>query len=861
MNPCQRSQIAAILISLCIFATNVFSQVTWTATGPGGGGWLSCITVVDDEANTIYVGCDVGGVYKSTDHGQTWQIMNTGLTTYYVQDIAFDPQTPTTLFAATRGGVFKSTDGGNQWVGKRSGFPPENEYSYSAPLSDILIDPDHTNIIYAATGVPRAGYVLDSFHWQEAGAKGTVFKSTNGGEDWAPIRGTGIDTTAMIYSLAMDPTNSGILFAATSSGIYRSTSAGETWTPKSSGLPHLLTMTLVLDADNPQIIYTTLWAEPGSPTWEGGVYKSTDGGDSWVAKNNGLPQVMGSEMGLTSNFPLILMDPLNSLTLYVGNRPWTPDPGVYKSTDGGENWTWMTRNEQPGQNVDMGWITDHGLFVRCLALDPNHPDRLYFGTSTSLFKTEDGGGYWDQVYTSTTDGEYWRGHGLETSCIQDIAVDPANSDNIYVGYWDMGLMKSIDGGITFKRLKEGMNYESNTFSIIVDPASPNIIYAATGWWTENEGEVCRSEDFGETWTVLNNGIPDAQIWSLALDETSPADSRTLYATSYQNGVVKTTDGGQNWFPVNNGLGVSGNLQVRKILIDPNDPDILYAGIEALTVENGDQLETIQGGLFKSTNAGLSWTRIVADLLQINVWDIDVDPRDSQVIYTSVCDHYDHSVGITFYGGIYRSNDGGITWTNNNQDFGDPENLEIKSVAISPVSSNILYAVTSDYPYHDLNSGRGIFKSTDAGLHWTAVNDGLGVLNFSVITIDPSDPSRLYAGSGGNGLLRGTDGDISHAPGDELLPACLLMPQNVPNPFNPGTKIEFSLPSRQDVTLRVYDIRGQLVRTLVSGPLDEGSHAATWNGQDDSGGVMATGVYFYRLVTEEGALTRKMTLLK
>jgi len=93
--------------------------VSWSAIGPGGGGWLSSITVVDDEAHTVYVACDVGGIYKSTDHGDTWEIKNTGLGIYYVQDIAVDPVNPSTIYAGTRGGIYKSTNGGDLWTAKR----------------------------------------------------------------------------------------------------------------------------------------------------------------------------------------------------------------------------------------------------------------------------------------------------------------------------------------------------------------------------------------------------------------------------------------------------------------------------------------------------------------------------------------------------------------------------------------------------------------------------------------------------------------------------------------------------------------------------------------------------------------------
>jgi len=745
------------IICFLLFSPGSLSSVSWSPIGPGGGGWIPAITVAGDAAHTVYVACDVGGIYKSTDHGRTWQIKNNGLTTYYVQNIAYDPATPSTLYAATRGGVFKSTNGGESWQSKRSGFPPESLYHFSAPVGDIVVDPQTPNIVYAGIGVPRAGYEPGNFYWQECEVKGSIYKSSDFGEHWTRIYNTGIPTDAMIYSLAIDPDHTKILFAATSKGVYTSNNHGANWTPKNTGLPdHLRAMGLVINPTDTDTLYVTMWAEPGSASWQGGVYKSTDGGENWTAKNTGLPQTMGSVEGMTSNYPVIVIDPNHPQTLYVGNNSWTPDPGVYKTTDGGDNWTWISRDDGADKNVGLGWITEHGVAVKALAIDPVQPDRLYFGTSTHVFTTDDGGASWDQAYTQSVGNGYWQGNGMETTCIQDVEVDPTDSRTIYAGYWDMGFLKSIDGGMSFKRTFQGMTYDANTFSIVVDPANPAVVYAATGWWEENQGEVCKSIDHGETWTVVSTGLPDAQVWSIAMDTSSPPDSRILYAASYDNGIYKTTNGGQNWSAVNNGLGVNGNLQVRKIAIDPNNPLILYVGIEAKHIENGNDMSTVQGGLFKSTDGGGSWTRIDTSLPQLSVWDIEVVPGNSQTIYTAVRSEYDHTLQREFPGGVYKSVDGGNNWHKMNSGFGSEENLDVLSLALSPAGPDILYAATSDAPYHDNSSGRGIFKSTNGGAHWTPVNRGLTVLNFTSITVDPSNPSLLYAGSGGNGIFKGLD---------------------------------------------------------------------------------------------------------
>ena len=143
-------------IVMFVFLTQgALAQISWTTIGPGGGGWLTTIEISPHDPGVVYVGCDVGGIYKSTNSGVSWQIINNGLTNYYILDIAIDPQTSATLYAATQGGVFKSTDSGDSWAIKRNGFPQTAHWSFSSPIAAIVIDPNNATIVYAVFGLPR----------------------------------------------------------------------------------------------------------------------------------------------------------------------------------------------------------------------------------------------------------------------------------------------------------------------------------------------------------------------------------------------------------------------------------------------------------------------------------------------------------------------------------------------------------------------------------------------------------------------------------------------------------------------------------------------------------------------------------
>jgi len=817
-----------------------YTQVSWQTIGPGGGGWISSMTVVNDAVNTVYVGCDVGGIYKSIDHGETWEIKNKGLSIYFTHDIASDPTNSEIIYLATRGGVFKSIDGAENWTAKRNGFPANSDYNFSASISDIEIDPNNTDVVYAGVGVPETGYDLAGYHWQTNQIKGTIYKSIDGTDSWTQIYNSGIDTTAMIYSIAIDKNNSNILYAASSKGMYKSIDAGMSWLTINTGLPHELCMSVVLDPNNTNTLYITLWAEPGSASWQGGIYKSIDGGNTWVEKNNGIPQVVGSVSGLTSNFPTLLIDKNNPQILYAGNIPWTPDPGVYKTINGGDTWTYMSRAENPNINLALGWVKDASVGAMKMTLDPNNSDRIYFGTSMHLFRTENAGNSWDFSYTDSLNTGFWKGNSFETTVAEVVKVDPTNSDNVYAGYWDIGFFKSIDGGNSFKRTVDGMHYENNTFDITIDPDNASIIYAACGFWEQNEGELYKSTDYGDHWLSISNGLPDAQIWSFVLDINSPKNARIIYVASYQNGIYKTIDGGQTWTQTNNGLGT--NLQIKKIAIDPNNSSILYAGFEAKQTEVGGGNQTVQGGIYKSIDAGISWIKIDNSQEQISVNDIQVSQLNSGTIYTAVGGNYDHNQQEYYGGGVFKSTNAGNSWTIVSSDFGDSENLEVTSLAINPENDNIIYATTSDAPYHDQCSGRGIFKTTDAGNSWQQISSVSNVQYYDYITIDPSNPSLIYAGSGGNGILKGVD--------SSLISSIETTQSNInfsevfvsPNPASLNIEIHFELKNNETILLSIYNINGKLVENLLNNHfLKKGRHVIEWKLKNQQ-----KGVYFYKL---------------
>ncbi|MBW8011338.1 MAG: hypothetical protein FVQ83_08865 [Chloroflexi bacterium] len=690
--------------------------ITWTSIGPGGGGNLTAIAFA--SSGTIYVGCDVGGVYRSTDDGQTWEIINEGLKLYAITEIVVDPTNPSLVYLGSYGGIYKSEDGGDHWEWKDNGFPTVDEWPWGVPIGSMEIDPHIPSTIYAGVGDTNFD------RW----GQGKIYKSTDSGDSWFVVNeGTqGIDSEAIIYEIAIDPQNTDIVYSSTDRGFYKSFDGGVSWERKEEGLPHSSTREVVIYPQDPNILYLTLYSPPNQTPWQGGVYKSMDGGETWVEKTYGLDIKIG-EPGdhpySTSNYEQIQIDAQNPDVVYVGANYWTGKFGVYRTTNGGDYWQLVTRED----NWERGWKPFDGQRVESMAMDPSNSSRILW-SETGLFETLDAGETWHQIYTNETPpgSGWWQGRGLEVTGVYDIEIDPTNSNNIYFAYADINFLRSENSGQTFARSVGGLDpAETNSFfTIVIDPDDPTIIYASRGWWNWNSGDILKSIDSGRNWTVIgapSSGLPDSLVFTLVLDYSSPVENRTLYAVSYENGVYKSTDGGTSWTAINEGLGTSGNYYYQSLVIDPTDPQVLYAGVES--------------GLYKTTDGGATWNKLSWDMQNIGL--VEIDPQDPQILYASVLYHL---------GGLYRSLDGGTTWE---LLFSDPV---VKAIAIDPFNPEIIYIATKDYDESPL--GRGVFRSMDGGETWLPVNEGLSHLSIFSIEIDPNNPNILYLGTEGNGAFRG-----------------------------------------------------------------------------------------------------------
>ncbi|MCK6603551.1 MAG: choice-of-anchor A family protein [Ignavibacteriaceae bacterium] len=370
-----------------------------------------------------------------------------------------------------------------------------------------------------------------------------------------------------------------------------------------------------------------------------------------------------------------------------------------------------------------------------------------------------------------------------------------NSGNILVGTWGGKIYRSTDGGLTFSHLNPGMG-AAFIWSIAV--GSGNTLYAST------ERGVYKSTDNGTTW--VSSGLASSDVRGLAIN---PSDG-AIYAATWGTGAYKSTDNGANWTQINNGLE---NLAASSILIHNN------------TILIG----TFGGSIGKSVDGGASWAMINAGTPYI--WSLGKS-----------------SNGTIFAGaygsGLFVSNDAGASWFRES----------------SGLNASYIYGITGDQSGNVFLSSwnNGIWFASpstfdnNASYNWQSI--GMQGTRVTAIVYNQADGSLLAATS--NGQFFKNDAPTSNRESGITAPGEFALMNNYPNPFNPSTVIEFSVKTREFVTLSVYNISGELVSTLLSNELNPGKYSISFDARG-----LASGIYIYRLSSPSGNIVRKMILQK
>jgi photosystem II stability/assembly factor-like uncharacterized protein len=703
-------------------------STSWRFVDPGGNGWFTYFGIHPGDGS-LYASSDMKlSLFRSRDRGESWDtIANPVSGTAHC--IAGDPVSPGTLYMSQVGiapgtsGLWKSLDHGDSW----QLWCPGDQFGGGLDQS-ALVDPGDPDRLFWATG------------------QDGILASSDGGRSWISMN-DGLPATAFkrrrhlnALELETDHTpGQRILYYPSAAGLFAWSAATGRWKLLRSG------PCSQVSAGREGVLY-------GAFPFEG-LFLSGDFGGSW--KEIGGAQGDGGQSacepnGCEQNGGLGGAEPLRVLScrkrpelVYVAT---TRDRGVYRSVDGGLSFSLITRNRHDtGNNWPLNYRQIEAVSGMIMALDPHDPDTLYMDYNK---KTHDGGQTWQHWGTREVAPDRWTGTGLALLTEYVTAFDPKTPGRVWLGFSDTGIKRSEDNGASILGAPSYHRGEVNALAgilgdwvrtsgscpaIAIDPDRPSTVWATiSGKQGHNRsavgGILVKTVDSGEHWDAItrDQGLPDGIVRAIAVDPDSPIGRRTLYVASYGNGIYKSTDGGASFRPVLTAeTGLGRNTRLMDLVLGTQDSRILYAAVGGTTGIRPTHLDaeawpfldpSSPGGVYRSGNAGATWSRLDTTMVLPSVQKLAVDPGNDKVVYAAVAaDPYFETGPVPkTSGGLYRTSDGGLTWTCLFEAPLDPGygRGDVVGVVINPLAPEILYIAVQNH---------GVFGTTDGGSSWYRVD--------------------------------------------------------------------------------------------------------------------------------------------
>ena len=463
--------------------------------------------------------------------------------------------------------------------------------------------------------------------------------------------------------------------------------------------------------------------------------------------------------------------------------------------------------------------------------------------TAQIANSQDGIGVWTQTYSST-------------ARIFCIAVDPTNQNTMYVGSLDNGINKTTNAGVNWTLMNNGLTY-NHVFTIAVSKSNPNIVYAATdslGGWTVSG--LYKSTDGGANWTICSAGIYDSK--NIQCVVVHPTDPNIVFCGTFNAywdssiGFWKTTNGGTTWTACNTGMG---NKNILSCAMNPKNPNVIIAGSSLIYASSTGPVS-----MYRSNDMGTTWSLIVSGIPQASTDNnpircLSYSSSDTNVVLAGL---FLNAAALT--GGMYLTINGGQTWVQKNSGIPQTQAYLARSCIIAPGSSTEFY---SGWDYSGLTN-IGVYRSTDAGNSWTNFCGSVFLNTYAVRGLAERSTGNptLYAGNAGSATANSGTGlyeyswQASGISGNNSIPDKYALSQNYPNPFNPVTVINYSIRNQGLVTIKIYDITGNEVTTLVNEYKQAGYYNVNFDGKN-----LSSGTYFYKITSNEFTATKKMVLLK
>lgn len=775
----------------------------WRSIGPFRGGRVTAVAGIATEPFVYYMGATGGGVWKTEDAGVSWHNVSDGFfKSGSIGAVSVAETDPKVVYVGTgeaclRGnlssgdGVYKSIDAGKSWT--HVGLPD------SSQIGRIRIHPTNADLVYvAAVGHPYG-----------PNAERGVFRTKDGGKSWQKI--LFVDDKTGAADIAMDPSNPQVLYASTwqvlrkpweitstgpGGGLYKSTDGGDTWNKLTAGLPssHLGKIGVTVSPVNPQRVWATVEADE-----KGGVYRSDDGGRTW--------QLLNDSFNMTSrqyDYGHIFADSQEPDTVYTFCAKY-----FYKSTDGGR--TYVEVQTPHGDYHDL-WI------------DPKNHLRMINGSDGGAAVTFNGGHSWSsldnqptaQFYTAITDNSVpYRVYGSQ----QDNTTVSIASRTSGAGITDSD-WHQVGGGES--------GYLAPTRS------NPPVIFGGSYF-----GLMTRyDERTGETrnvtvWPDYNGGRTAAEVryrfqWTYPII-VSPHDGGTVYAGAQV--VFRSTNGGQSWDAISPDLTRNdkakqqgGRLEeyystIFTIAESPQEKGVIWTGSD-------------DGLIHVTRNGGRDWQNVTPPALEpfsrVNI--IEASPHDPGSAYVAV-NRYQLD---DYHPYIYKTTDFGKSWRMTAS--GIPEHSFVRTVREDPKRKDLVFAGTET----------GVYYSVDGGAQWQSLQLNLPVVPITDLTVKGDD---LVAATQGRAFWILDDLTPLRAAGDAATSSAhLFAPQDAIRTRragfgrgasgigqNPpaGAIVTYALPAAQPVTLEFLDQSGAVVKSVSSTdrngpPGTPGMHRYAWD---------------------------------
>ena len=799
------------------------------------------------------------------------------------------------LAGGVSGGMWRSTDGGNSWSRTTD---LDTLQSVTCLVQDTR--PGKTHIWYYGTGELRgnsAGLMADPYRGDG------IFKSVDGGKSWFVLSSTSTGQPHRfenffdyVWNLAIDVSNADQdeVYAATYGGIWRSTDGGRSWQAVLISSNSDYSRYVDLAVTSTGVVYATLSSDGDKK----GVWRSTDG-LNWV---NITPS------GWPSNYNRVVIGiaPSNENVVYfLGDTPGSGKNGhslwkyTYLSGDGSGNggqWEDRSNNLPYNSNAPVENFDSQSSYNLIVKVKPDNENVVFIG-GTNLYVSEDGfstsGNYrWIGGYHATNKNYSWYpNHHPDQHAL---VFYPSNSVKVLSGH-DGGVSVTeniMATSVTWTSLNRGY-YTTQFYTIALDTAA------------QGDAELVGGMQDNGTWRVTT--VSQTADWQKQLSgdggHCAITPGKNYYYFSWQNGTVfrVTMSSNGNWLTWTqvDPSGVTDHLFINPFVLDAKIPKIMYyAGWDA--VWRNSDLTQIPN--FQQNPTSTNWQKLSNTVLssgyvtalevtnnrpehrlyygtnQGRVFRLDNahtgDPTPVEITGSGFPTGYINSIAVHPYNGnevivtfsnynvisLWRSTDGGNSWENisgNLEEYPDGTGggPSVRWSEIVPVDDTVVYFV---------GTSRGVFSTAQlngANTVWTL--EAPTTIGYAVVDMIASQArdGLVVAATHGNGVFSTT---VSVVKVEEERPRTVRrfrLSQNYPNPFNASTRIEFELPEAADVKLMVYDIQGREVARLVQGFHPSGRYSVSWNGRDNGGQAVASGVYFYRLVAGPYHSMKRMMLVR